>query len=59
MSWYLVSAAIYMVLLTIVFAFFAGAARLSEQAEANSKAKLKTMPSRFTPRAATRYRDAA
>jgi hypothetical protein len=59
MSWYLISAAIYMVLLTLVFAFFAGAARLSEQAEANSKAKLKTMPRRFPVRPATRYRDAA
>jgi hypothetical protein len=59
--WYIVSAAIYILLLTIVLAFFAGAARLNEQAEANSRAKLKLMPRRFPPRAVgrERYRGAA
>jgi sulfite exporter TauE/SafE len=61
MSWYIVFAGLYLVSLALVLAFFAGATKLNEQAEANSRAKLKMMPRGISTysRERHRYRDAA
>jgi hypothetical protein len=61
MSWYIVLSGLYLLALALVLTFFAGAAKLREQAEANSRAKLRVMAQRFAPGAGGRshYRDAA
>jgi hypothetical protein len=61
MSWYIVLSGFYLFSLALVLMFFAGAAKLKEQADANSRAKLRVMSRRFPSPAIDRgrYRDAA
>jgi hypothetical protein len=61
MSWYILFSGLYLFALACVLMFFAGAAKLREQAEANSRAKLRVMPQPFRASAdgRGRYRDAA
>jgi hypothetical protein len=61
MSWYFILSGLYLFALALVLMFFAGAAKLRKQADANSRAKLRVMPQWIAPSAGGRgrYRDAA